>query len=176
MTGFGGSPRGPPTRWGTPQLWRAARRRRRDELLRLHHEMRAAILLPARLGVLGALRTLLTVRDDRDPRRPDTTRGEVVLRGLRATLAQCHIVGVGAALVAVPLDQDAVLGVGLQPLRVRVEHLHRFRLELVPVEVEVDVVETVRDLEAFEPWAHRGGDRRRLPRAARTLARSAAVR
>src|SRR5215470_18361967 len=80
-------------------------RRETVRLLGLHHEVRAAILRPALLAVLGAHRSLFTVRDDRDARRPHAVRGEVVLGGLRAALAERDVVGVGAALVAVALDQ-----------------------------------------------------------------------
>src|SRR3989442_4355440 len=83
--------------------------------------MRPAVLAPARLVVLRAQRALLAVADDRDPVRPDALGHEVVHRGLRAPLAERHVVFVGAALVAVPLDEQELTRARLQPRRVPVD-------------------------------------------------------
>src|SRR5437016_14243374 len=108
-------------------------------LLRPHEKMRPAVLAPARLVVLRAQRALLAVADDRDPVRPDALGHEVVHRGLRAPLAERHVVFVGAALVAVPLDEQESTRARLQPRRVRVERPRIPRPDVVLVEIEVDI-------------------------------------
>src|SRR2546426_2573171 len=108
-------------------------------LLRPHEKMRPAGLAPARLVLLRAQRALLAVADDRDPVRPDALGHEVVHRGLRAPVAERHVVFVGAALVAVPLDEQELTRARLQPRRVRVERPRIPRPDVVLVEVEVDI-------------------------------------
>src|SRR5207247_10592024 len=97
--GYGGPFRGPPS------------------LLLLDHQMGAAVLRPARLAVLGALRLFLAVRDDRDAPGLHALRGEVVLRGLRAALAEREVVRHAAPVAAVPLDHAVVLRVAPSALR-----------------------------------------------------------
>src|SRR5882762_6850009 len=50
-------------------------------LLLLHHEVRAAVLRPARFGVVRALRLFLAVRDDRDAPGLYALRGAPRARG-----------------------------------------------------------------------------------------------
>jgi hypothetical protein len=57
------------------------------------------------------------------------------------TLAQREVVLVRPALVAVPLDENEVVGVGLQPSRVAVEDLGVVGADVVLVEVEEHVLE-----------------------------------
>src|SRR5207247_4862607 len=83
--GYGGPFRGPPS------------------LLLLDHQMGAAVLRPARLAVLGALRLFLAVRDDRDAPGLHALRGGVVLGGVRASLAEGVVVRHSPALVVVAL-------------------------------------------------------------------------
>src|SRR4029450_3080160 len=90
-------------------------------LARLDEEVRAAILRPTRLGLLGANRPLLPVADDGDAVGLDTLGHEIVHRRFRAPLAERQVVLVGAALVAVAFDQHEVVAVRLQPPRVCVE-------------------------------------------------------
>src|SRR5688572_19875762 len=107
----------------------------------LDQEVCPPILLPAALVLLAANRALLAIRDDRDAVGLDALRHEVVHGGLGAALAQREVVLVGTALVAVSLDEDQVVGVGLQPRRVAVEDLRVVRPHVVPVEVEEHVLE-----------------------------------
>src|SRR2546423_2130220 len=86
--------------------------------------------------MLRALRALFAVADDRDAARLHTLRHEVVHRGLGPPLAERQVVLVGAALVAVALDEDQEVQVGLQPRRVGVEDLRVLGPDLVLVEVE----------------------------------------
>src|SRR3989442_7897671 len=76
-------------------------------LLLLDHQMGAAVLRPARLAVVRALRLFLALRDDRDAPRPHAPRREGGLGGPRAALAQREGVRPRAPLVAVGLDQHA---------------------------------------------------------------------
>src|SRR5215472_15011244 len=92
-------------------------------LLPLGLEFRPSVLGPAGLGVLAAHRPVLAVADDGDAGRLDALRDEIVAGGAGASLAQGHVVLVGSSLVAVSLDDELGVPVGLQPLRVALEHL-----------------------------------------------------
>src|SRR4051794_2649390 len=92
-----------------------------EELLLFDQEARAAILRPARLGLLGADGTLFTIADHRDAGGLDALRDEVVHRRARTALTQTEVVLVGAALVAVAFDQHELIAVLLEPRGVRVE-------------------------------------------------------
>src|SRR5437879_12608174 len=107
-------------------------------LLRPHETMRSAVLAPAPLVVLRAQRALLAVADDRDPIRPDALGHEVVHRGLRAPLAERHVVFVGAALVAVPFDEQEVTRVRFPPRRVHVARIVLLTPDVVAVAVDVN--------------------------------------
>src|SRR5207302_10947541 len=107
-------------------------------LARLGEKVRAAILRPTRLGLLVANRPLLAIADDRDAIGLDALGDEIVHRRLRAPLAERQVVLVGAALVAVALDQQEVVGVRLQPRRVRIEGLGVLGADIVLVKIEID--------------------------------------
>src|SRR5213079_1766549 len=89
----------------------SASRERRGTSAGLDQEVAAPVLLPARVVVLAAQRSLLAVTDDRDAGRLDALGHEVVHRGLRAPLAERQVVLVGAPLVAVSLDEKEVIRV-----------------------------------------------------------------
>ena len=74
----------------------------------------AAVDGPAPLGVLGADRAFLPVADRADAAGRDALRDEVVSRRLRAPIAEREIVFDGAALVALPLDENQHV-MGLEP-------------------------------------------------------------
>src|SRR3989442_895660 len=119
-------------------LHRSGAAARAARLLRLREQVRAAVLGPARLVRLRALRLFLAVGDDRDAAGLDAVSDEVVLGGLRAALAEREVVLHGAALVAVALDQHEVPRVRLQPIDVPGERRGLGGAEGVLVEVEVD--------------------------------------
>src|SRR5947207_13169517 len=75
-----------------------------DGLLGLDEDVRASVLSPAALGVLGADGPLLAVGEDGDAGGRQSLREQVVDGRPRAPLAQRHVVLVRAALVAVPRD------------------------------------------------------------------------
>src|SRR6267378_4593691 len=114
---------------------------RKLELQSLHPEVRTAILAPAVFVRLRAGGVFLAVADDGDPARPDTARDEIGHRRPRTSVTEREVVFGRAARVGVPLDEERVARVGLQRLRIRVEHLGVFRTDLVPIEVEMDVPE-----------------------------------
>src|SRR5690606_34073970 len=64
----------------------------------------AAVLRPAALVRLDAVRTLLAVRDDREPARIDAEGGQVVGNRVGAALTQRKVVFAGTALIGVTLD------------------------------------------------------------------------
>src|SRR6266481_1341717 len=88
----------------------------RGRLLLLGQENVPAVLRPARLVVVGALRPLLAVGDDADPPGLDPSGHEIAHGGVGAPLTQSQVVLVGAALVTVPFDQGELVGVRLEPL------------------------------------------------------------
>src|SRR3954469_14625854 len=96
--------------------------------------LRAAIFL-ARDGAGGML---LTVADQLKPRRIDTPIRQVAVNGRAATLAQCQIVLIRAAVVGVALDAYANARVALQCVDLLVERLKSFVRYLRAVELEVD--------------------------------------
>src|SRR5262245_58508268 len=71
-----------------------------------HREVRAAVLLPALLGRLGADRDFLAVGDGLEPLGRHSQRDDVVVGGTRAPLAEREVVLDRSALVAVALDPD----------------------------------------------------------------------
>src|SRR5262249_55648923 len=110
-------------------------------LLRLDEEVSAAVLGPAGFVVIGADRPLFAVGDDAHAVLRDALADQIVHCRLRPTLAEREVVLVGAALVAVALDQHEHGRVALQPRRVGVECLGVARPDVVLVEVEVDVLQ-----------------------------------
>src|ERR1035441_7800457 len=70
-------------------------------------EVRAAVLLPARLVVIGALRTFLAVADGLQLVARNTQLGQEFLGGGGAPVAESQVVLGRTALVAMALDGDA---------------------------------------------------------------------
>src|SRR3989442_10690618 len=95
--------------WGAPPTFNSRPCRGPPSSLLLDHQMGAAVLRPARLAVVRALRLFLAIRDDRDAPGLHALRGEVVLGGLRAALAQREGVRPGAPPVAGALGQPGGL-------------------------------------------------------------------
>src|SRR5690349_19181413 len=86
--------------------------------LLLHHEVAAAVLLPARFIVLGAERMFLAPAHCFDAVARDSERDHVILHGIRAPLAQAKVVFRRAALVAMALHRHVDLRIGAQEFRV----------------------------------------------------------
>src|SRR3954466_14997187 len=114
--------------------------RSRRSVARTDDEMRAPIDRPARLRVLGADWTLLAVADERDAIGRDALGEQIVHGGAGPPLAEGEVVLVGAALVALALDDHAQV-VRPQPGGVSLEDLHIGGADLVPIEVEVDALQ-----------------------------------
>src|SRR5437660_10645159 len=112
-----------------------------DGLLGLDEEVRATVLSPAALGVLGADGPLLAVGDDGDAGGRQSLREQLVHGRPRAPLAQRQVVLVRAALVAVPLDEHEVIAPRLQPAGIGIEGLGILGADVGLVEVEVDVLD-----------------------------------
>src|SRR5215510_6975261 len=139
----------------------------------LDEELIAAVLGPARLVVLGAGRALLAVRDDGDSVALHALGHQVIHGGLGAAVTEGEVVVVRAALVGVPLDEEQIVRIGVEPLRARVQDLGIARTHRRLVEGEVDRLERVvglillRRRRARRLWSRRrgrrsrGGDRRR---------------
>ena len=78
--------------------------------------MIAPVLRPSLFGVRRIEWPLLAVADGADARRVDAEGHQVVLRRLRAAVAEGQVVLLGAALVAVAFDQKVVLRILFQPV------------------------------------------------------------
>ncbi len=89
--------------------------------------------------VLGADRALLTVAHEREAVGSDALGDQIIDRGLGATLAECEVVLVRAALVAVTLDEHERVAVRAQPRRARLERLGGVEADVRLVVIEVDV-------------------------------------
>src|SRR5439155_3689209 len=101
-------------------------------------EFIAPVLRPRRLVMAVDQRLLFTPRLRLDAARIDPVAHEVLLRGLRAAIAEREVVLVRAAFVAVPADPDLQLGVRLQNGHLLVEFAHVVRADIRLVQVEVD--------------------------------------
>src|SRR5205085_9355829 len=130
-------------------------------LLGLHEEARTAVLCPARLVVLLALRPILAIADDSDPTRIHAAGNEIVHRRLRPPVPERQVVLVRPALVAMALDEEHRAGARPEPGRVGIERFRRIRTDLVLVEVEVDVTQVGAWREVRHPRPRRRLRRRR---------------
>src|SRR5205085_2957064 len=103
--------------------------------------MRAAILRPRRLVVSRIEGTLFAVADGADAAAVDAEGHEVLLGRVGALVAEGQVVLLGAALVAVPFDQQTVLPVLPQPVRRRAQRRLRVGRERGLVEAEEGVLD-----------------------------------
>ena len=134
-------------------------------------EVGAPVLGPGGLRLALDEGPFLAVGERRDPARVDAERDEVVARGVRALVAQGHVVLVGAPLVAMALDLDLHGGPLLQPLGVRGHGVPLVGPDVVEVVVEEDVLEVALLVELLEVCGKRFGDRLRDGRGDRLLDR-----
>src|SRR5712692_6831149 len=117
-----------------PVFYPTRRRRTRTAaptLLRLDQEVSAAVLGPAGFVVLGAHGPFFAVGDDAHAALRHPLADQIVHGRLGPPLAEREVVLVGAALVAVALDEHEQVGVALQPGRVGIEHLGVARPDIV---------------------------------------------
>src|SRR5437773_305847 len=98
----------------------------------------AAVLRPGGLVVSVHERPFLAPRLGLDAARVDAVTHEVLLARLGAPVAEREVVFVRAALVAVPVDPDAEVGVGLQDGDLLVERPGVVRANVRLVVVEMD--------------------------------------
>src|SRR5208337_3258490 len=94
----------------------------------LHHlsllfiyEVCAAVLLPATFVGLAAERLLFAVTEGFDTIAAHSCLNEGVLHRVRAIAAQSEVIFGRAALVAVPLNREADVGMLLQELRIALQ-------------------------------------------------------
>src|SRR5215469_12502421 len=123
------------------------KRERKDTILGtghpllLHDEVVAPILLPARLVMIGAQRQFFTITDSGDAAAFDAQGFQIVFRRLGALGAECDIVFLRTALVAMTLDLNPGSRIGLQPARVLLQDRPVLWLDVVSVVAEVNVAE-----------------------------------
>src|SRR2546428_10364640 len=113
-------------------------------------EVGPPVLLPAILVAVGAHRSSLPVGNDRNPVASHPEVDEEVLRGVGPPVAQTEVVLLAAALIAVPLNREFDLGVGLEEVGV-------CRQGLLSVRSDVGlIIVTVRILDLGEEFLLRG--------------------
>jgi len=78
--------------------------------LAIQSEARTPILLPARLGRLGAEGLLLAATDHADAARSHSGVDEILLGGVAAVLTQSQVVLIGSALIAIAANEDLASG------------------------------------------------------------------
>src|SRR6266545_5688457 len=103
-----------------------------------HLELVTPVLRPGGLVVTVHGRPLLAPRLRFDAARIDAVAYEVLLRGLRAAIAEGEVVFVRTAFVAVPADSDPEVGIRLQNRDLLIERAHVVGADVRFVEVEVD--------------------------------------
>src|SRR5262245_17565693 len=103
--------------------------------------MSAPVLGPARLVLLHAGGSLLTVTDDGDPTGLHALRDEVIHSRLGAPFAEGEVVLVRAALVAMPFDEQEHAAVALEPRGLGVEDFGVGGTDVIAVEVEVNLLQ-----------------------------------
>src|SRR3546814_17746612 len=93
-------------------------------------------------GFIGTERfgAFLAVADRADPRFRHAKRDEIVLGGVGATFAQRQVVIAGAAFVGMPLDRDANIRIGHQPLCLALQSRLLFCADVIFVSVQADAV------------------------------------
>src|SRR5574341_1814880 len=130
-------------------------------------ELGAPVLRPRALVVAVHGRPLLAPRLRLDAARIDAVTHEVLLRGLRAAIAEGEVVLVRAALVTVSPDADAQVGVRLEDRDFLVERSHVVGADVRPVVVEVD--HRRKHVAHFFGGPAKGGERIRLALPGDTL-------
>ena len=102
--------------------------------------MCAAILLPARVVLLGAEGMLLAPTDRIDSRGRNAQRNQVVLGGLRTALAKPQVVFRRTAVVAMSFESHASVRIGAQEFGVLGERFAGIVADIGLVEVEERVL------------------------------------
>src|SRR5258707_1849176 len=69
-------------------------------------EVSPSVLGPCRLIVTRVKRALLAIADGANARTIEAERHQVLLRGVGTTVAECQVVLLGSALVAMTLDEE----------------------------------------------------------------------
>ena len=140
---------------------------RPDQLLSFGSEFEVcnAVLLPAILVVLGAERTVFTVRNGCDAICRDSEVDQEVLGRVGAPVAQTEVVFLAAALVAVPFNRELDAGMSLQEVGVGSERLLSVRANVRLVEVKERILDVLPEflllVHLNRRWWRRGWRRRR---------------
>src|SRR5208283_540838 len=108
-------------------------------LVAAHDEVIATILLPAAFIRLVTDWQFLTIADGGDSARRNSQRRKVILGRLRALGAECDVVLLGSALVAIALDLHMGTRMILQPGRIAAKDGTVLRLHGVIVVSEVNI-------------------------------------
>src|SRR5581483_657877 len=117
------------------------------------HEVTAAILRPAGLARLAAEGRFLAEAPHLDALRRHAEAHQVVADGCRAAFAEREVVLRRAALVAVPLDEDARRRPPRQPGRIALERRAAVLAQHVLVVVEEDVAQRALGVQLVERLA-----------------------
>src|SRR5260370_5677901 len=122
---------------------------------------RATVARPRRLIGADRIGALLAVADGLDARRRDALGAQVLTGGVGAAFAERQVVLARAALVAMALDGDRIIGVFLQPLGLTVQGLPAVLADVGHVGVEehpiADVLAEIGDRAGGDRRGRRGG-------------------
>src|SRR5690348_727342 len=130
---------GPRARAKSMPLGRALLRRRTGG----EHQMSPPIGLPASLVLLGTEGLFLAVADGADVGSIHAQLDQVVLDRVGATVAETHVVLGAAAIVAMALDDEIDIGVGLEEGGVGLQGLLRIGADIRLVIVEIGVLDVL---------------------------------
>src|SRR6266567_6879341 len=119
---------------------RGSRRAARGLLRRLPQlEVSPPVLLPALLGGLSALGAIFAVRDGGQAVRRQAQVDEETFHRCSAAVSQAQVVLFAAALVAVALNRNTEVGVGLQSICVGGQSLLGVGADVGLVEIKIGV-------------------------------------
>src|SRR5438105_2218954 len=116
---------------------------------------RAPVLRPAGDIIADCDRALLAVGNRAHALPLHAARNQIIARRLRATGTERDVVFARAALVGMPFDQEGVLRIGPQPLRLFLERRDGLGCELGRIRLEEDAVSNI-DHEILLAARHRG--------------------
>ena len=111
------------------------------EGLLIHHEVRAAVLVPALFIVGGAEGLLLAEADDLDTARGYAIQHQGIAHGFGAVLAECDVVLLGTAVIAMASENDPDVRMLFEEARILFDDRTISGRESVGVVIEVDILD-----------------------------------
>src|SRR5579884_191273 len=110
-----------------------------------HHEMCTAVLLPARLVMIGTKGVLLAPAHRTQPILGHAERNQKLARRVRSPLAQSQVVFERTSFVAVTFDRHPDLGVRAEKLSIARQRLPGVRAQIGTIEIEKGIADVLRE-------------------------------